>query len=139
MSEPRARPTKQPGESVQAFNQRVKLWQREQNLAEWSERNATVDRRDLLGEARDLVGTDPSEALARLVARLLAVRGPAEAAALRVVITALGVARGADGLDAEDRRWAAMTPEERAEETLRDPVHGPLIEALVKRRLEQSK
>ena len=127
----RARPTKQPGESWQEYGARLKVWRMEQNQAAWDE-TAGTDWREHIEDARELVGADPPEALARIVARLMASRTMVDAVATARMAQVLGLVRNKSDLEDEERRWAAMSPAERAREMLADPVHGPLIRELCK-------
>jgi hypothetical protein len=118
-------------------------WSRRRRLEQWAEKfGLPPDEQELEGalrDARQLVATDPSEAMARILARLWLVNGIGQVPALKAVAQLLGVGRGKDEMTAEDRRWAAMTPEERAEAMLNDPIHGPVFVRKVLERMEGSK
>jgi hypothetical protein len=97
-----------------------------------AERRHPPDFEPCLDAARELAGTDPAEALVRVLAWLMASGNMVDVAAAKAAAHVLGLERTAADLEADERRWIAMTPAERAAELLADPVHGPLLRELVR-------
>jgi hypothetical protein len=106
----------------------------ERNAAAWAARaDEPLDLEAYIEDARELAGTDPGEALVRVLAWLMASGNMVDVAAAKAAAHVLGLERTKSDLEADERRWIAMTPEARATELLADPVHGPLIRAEVLR------
>jgi hypothetical protein len=121
-------------ETAEQRAERMAAAARERRAAERQQReqgrDKPLDLEAYIEDARELAGTDPPEALVRVLAWLMASRNMVDVAAAKSAAHVLGLERTAADVEAEERRWAAMTPTERAVEMLADPVHGPILRRL---------